>query len=518
MAAGIWRDQPCEAYATEYGLRDYQMLKRARLAVGWGWLPWVIITVGLILRVAQYAANRSLWLDESALTLNIVDRSWEQLWLPLDYNQGAPIGFLLIEKLAVHLLGNNEYALRLFPLLSGLAVLVLFYAIAQRRVRPATALIGVGLVVVSSQLIYYSSEVKQYSSDAAIGLLLIAMALYADAKPASLWRAILLGLSGAAALWFSHPAVFVLAGLGAGLFLFRLRARDKRAIGMLALSGLMWGLSFVLVYVVSLAGLSRNSVLNNYWQSGFMPLAVSRWRWYLDTFLGMFDNPVGLPLAGLAAVCFIAGLVGLWRSNRKLLAMLMLPLLATLAAAAARLYPFSGRLILFLVPLMALVIAEGVTQLWTLTRTQSVIIGGAIILLLFAQPVVNAADNLMQPKRGEDIRPAISYIRQHWQEGDQLYVYYGARPAFMYYDAQFGFGDNDTVPGEAGRDNWSQYWTEIDRVRGRPRVWLLFSHVWQGNGVDEEKLFLFRLNQLGQLLDAYRTGGAAAYLYDLSSK
>jgi hypothetical protein len=302
------------------------------------------------------------------------------------------------------------------------------------------------------------------------------------------------------------------------LLLFRLRARNKRAIGMLVLSGLIWGLSFGVVYVVSLAGLSRNSAMNNYWQGGFMPLAVSQWRWYLDTFLGMFDNPVGLSLAGLAAVGFIAGLIALWRNNRKLLALLMLPLLATLAASAVRLYPFSGRLILFLVPLIVIVIAEGVTQLWTLTRTQSVVIGGAIILLLFAQPVLNAVDNFVQPKMGEDIRPAISYIRQHWQKGDQLYVYYGARPAFMYYGPQFGFEDNDYIPGEAGRNDWNQYWAEIERVRGQPRVWLLFSHVWQGNGVDEEKLFLFRLNRLGQQLDAKQTSGAAAYLYDLNSK
>jgi 4-amino-4-deoxy-L-arabinose transferase-like glycosyltransferase len=494
------------------------MSERIRSAVNWTWLPRVMILIGVVLRVAHYAVNRSLWLDESALALNIANRSWEQLWLPLDYNQGAPIGFLLIEKLAVQLLGNNEFALRLVPLLSGVAVLVLFYAIAKRSVRASTALIGLGLVVVSSQLIYYSAEVKQYSSDAAIGLLLIGIVLYAEQKPTSIWRAILRGLSGAAAMWFSHPAVFVLAGLGTGLLVFRWRAHDKRAIGTLVLSGLMWGISFGILYVVSLASLSRNSVLNNYWKSGFMPLAVTQWRWYLDTFLGMFDNPVGLPLAGLAAVCFVAGAAALWRNDRKLLALLMLPLLATLAASAVRLHPFSGRLILFLVPLIAIVIAEGVMQLHTLTRNQFAVVGVAVIVLLFAQPVINAVENLAQPPLGEDIRPAVSYIRQHWQAGDKLYVYYGARPAFMYYGPQFGFGDNDVIPGEAGRNDWNQYWGEIDRLRGSPRVWLLFSHVWQSSGVDEEKFFLFRLNRLGQQLDAQQSAGAAAYLYDLSSK
>src|SRR5437870_13922111 len=64
-------------------------------------LPWVIIFLGVALRLAQYLANRSLWLDESYLAFNIVQRSFSQLFGPLDYHKVEPIGFLLIEKVAV---------------------------------------------------------------------------------------------------------------------------------------------------------------------------------------------------------------------------------------------------------------------------------------------------------------------------------------------------------------------------------------------------------------------------------
>ena len=75
--------------------------------------------------------NRSLWADEAVLALNIVNRSYWELLQPLDYEQGAPVGFLLVEKLAIGVFGNNEYALRLFPLLSGIISLFLFYILAK---------------------------------------------------------------------------------------------------------------------------------------------------------------------------------------------------------------------------------------------------------------------------------------------------------------------------------------------------------------------------------------------------
>jgi hypothetical protein len=60
-------------------------------------LPWLIIGLGIVLRLTQYVFNRSLWYDEANLALNIIDRSVLELFQPLDHDQGAPIGFLLLE-------------------------------------------------------------------------------------------------------------------------------------------------------------------------------------------------------------------------------------------------------------------------------------------------------------------------------------------------------------------------------------------------------------------------------------
>src|SRR5215212_6803017 len=92
----------------------------------------LLILMGVVLRLRQYLTGRSLWSDEAMLALNIVDRNFAGMFQPLDYDQGAPIGFLLVEKMVNSILGKNELALRLFPLLIGLIDLGLFYLLLKR--------------------------------------------------------------------------------------------------------------------------------------------------------------------------------------------------------------------------------------------------------------------------------------------------------------------------------------------------------------------------------------------------
>ena len=77
--------------------------------------------VGIALRLYAFVVNNSLFVDEAALTRNILDRPWRMLLVPLDFAQVAPPGFLLTEKAVVTMFGSSEQALRLFPLICGLA-------------------------------------------------------------------------------------------------------------------------------------------------------------------------------------------------------------------------------------------------------------------------------------------------------------------------------------------------------------------------------------------------------------
>jgi len=248
-----------------------QLFQKSNLVYNSPALPWVIIGLGVVLRLVQYLFNRSLWFDESLLALNIIDRSFLGLLRLLDYNQGAPIGFLLLEKLVIQVFGQSEYALRLFPFLSGIASLFIFYDVAKRYVKTKAVLIALSLFAISGPLIYYSVEVKQYSSDVAIALLIYWVIIHLQAKGLSIPRIVLLGILGALAIWFSHPAVFVLGGVLVSLTLFSLKRKEWTTIGRMTIAYLFWALSLITVYFVSLHRLSKHQLLLNYW-SGSLSL------------------------------------------------------------------------------------------------------------------------------------------------------------------------------------------------------------------------------------------------------
>ncbi len=140
-----------------------------------GWTGTILI-LGVILRVTQYLINRSLWYDEALLALNILHHPFSETFQPLRYHQGAPIGFLLLEKLAVVLAGKSEMGLRIIPLIAGISALFLFWYVARLYVSPKAVPVALLLFALCPALVYYSSEVKQYSSDVAVTLVLLWMA------------------------------------------------------------------------------------------------------------------------------------------------------------------------------------------------------------------------------------------------------------------------------------------------------------------------------------------------------
>src|SRR5688500_12216253 len=213
-------------------------------------LTGLILLAGSLLRLRQYLTGRSLWLDEAMLALNIVNRNYQELFRPLDYDQGAPIGFMLVEKTFNLIFCRNEFSLRLFLLLIGLASLWLFYLLLIRSTSSAVFWVALTLFSFNPRLIYYSSEVKQYIADVAVTiiLLLCAQPLFQQASRRAF---VTLAFAGALALWVSHPSLFVLAGIGLALFITYFQTRDFAALRFTIATGILWLANLAFLYFLT---------------------------------------------------------------------------------------------------------------------------------------------------------------------------------------------------------------------------------------------------------------------------
>jgi hypothetical protein len=326
-----------------------------------------VFIFGVFLRLGSFAVNWPLSGDEEALIQNIEERSPTDLLSPLDHDQVAPPGFLLLEKTVIAILGRSAYALRLWPLVCGIASLFLFWIVARRILDGWGPLIAVAMFAMAPLLVKYSAEVKQYGSDvawAALLLLLVSSLLIRESPDPSLagfW-----GLVGAIAVWFSHPAVFVLAGSAfvvAGDSIIRRDLRWKSV----AAAGMIWIASFGLLYF----GVLRPSIeatspgLFENWMPGFMPLpprSSHEIAWFYHsltshlTYTMGLTGPVKLAIVGVA----VAGMVRMYRHFPSALALTISPVIFALIASGLQLYPFIGRVAVYTMPLMFLIFAAGV--------------------------------------------------------------------------------------------------------------------------------------------------------------
>jgi uncharacterized membrane protein len=478
-----------------------------------------LIGLGGLLRLRQYLTGRSLWLDEAMLASSVVNRGFAGLFQPLEYGQGSPIGFLLVEKVFHLLFGRNEYSLRLFPLLVGIASVGLFYLLLKRLTRGPALLTVLALFALNPRLIYYSSEVKQYILDVAftVGILLLAVRLF-DIRPQRR-DFLLLAVVGFAALWFSHPALFVLAGVGLSLAIVYIRRRDYSSLKLAAAVGVFWLVTFGILYVLLLKRLQQDAFMQEYWQTGFLPIPPwSDAGWFAENIRQNIGLQFGIPYATYIVFGLIlVGWVMLWHSDQNFAICLGLIFLITLGASALKLYPVIERMILFLVPVGLLLLGTFVEAVHR--RFQSNLVADRFSVVLIATfliygPLTTSFGSFMQPKYYEHIRPAMGYLQEMWQNEDVMYVSYGAVPAFKFYAPMYSLSNVNYISN--GRQDYNdppKILQQLETLQGHQRVWVLISHVYEKDGFNEKDFILDYLKKAGDKKREFRVPGSSVYLY-----
>jgi hypothetical protein len=179
------------------------------------------------------------------------------------------------------------------------------------------------LISTSGPLIYYSSELKQYSSDVMFALLLIYLSILCLRENPRIVNFIMLGIAGVLSIGISHPSIFVLAGIGSILTVEKILKKTYSQLAWILGMGMVWGLTLGITYLVSLRYLVGNIYLNNYEFGHFMPLPPwSNVGWHIGSFSELLTNiNPGFEQSYLVESCFILilfGIVSLCFRNRKI--------------------------------------------------------------------------------------------------------------------------------------------------------------------------------------------------------
>lgn len=371
------------------------------------------VVVGVVLRLVAYAHGRPYWLDEQSLLANLEGVAPFELLLPMRGGQLAPPGFVAVQRLVAAGLGGSPYALRLVPLVAGIGAMIAFRPLAMRALDGPAVPIAVGLFALSDDLIYYSAELKPYILDVAAAVVALWFGIGAiEGRQSAGERAAAL-VFGLAAPWLAFASGALLPAVALAWAVSAATRKDLQELARAIGSGTLWaasGLGSLAVAHVMLA--TNDHVMDRFWAFAFVPIppsSLGECEELLRHALNIFGGPgrVALPFgpAGSAACGLILAAVGVVLMMRDLrwftLSLLLMPGFLHALASSAHLYPFHGRMILYLAPSMLLLISRTIGMLWR--RASSPSLRVALLVVVFVVPVGEAVRHLVAShQRGFD--------------------------------------------------------------------------------------------------------------------
>ena len=473
-------------------------------------LFYAFIGVGVILAIYQYIFNRSLWLDESSLARNIISKGFLELLQPLDHNQVAPIGYLWVARFFVVLFGDSELPMRLVSLISFLACIPVLYKLGTKITSDRlVGLTATALFTLNPTAIYFASEVKQYMTDALAILLILYSTVSTDFESKkSVHR---FGFIGATIILFSNVAIIGLFVSGLYFFYFQI-IRKKNLYPLVAAT--MWLISFGLYYSFFIHNHPTEDYMVNYWDFAFLPMKPWNkdfWQFLHQVVYLLYKNlldvrGLGLLAIVLTAITFISGIA---RRNLRIIFLLIAPIGVHLVLSGLKLYPYFTRLILYQLPLIILLISIGAVVLFRWVNKRFML---PYALLLI--PVIITATNVYNnfPQQKHEIKNSLTYMQQHIQKNDLIFVYYIAYNPYLYYQ-QIGFiyVDNPVQRSQNYRKDSQKYIDLLDKLEGR--VWMVMTHTFKKSKT--VTINYIENKRGGKLLDEQHFYGSDVYLFDI---
>ena len=330
------------------------------------WIAGIIIFLGIFLRLKVYFYKQLFWGDESALAINIICGSYADMFKPLVSHQVAPPLFLVIEKLLLQFSSLNssditfrDLTMLIFPLFCSIISLPLFAYYLNKVFRNDYLLLtGTFLISFTPMIVNYAQELKQYSCEMLISIILLTAFYSLDIKKAGnkkLWGYSLLFMISP---WLSGSSVFVLATGFLVLFIDMLKQKylNKTKIFILFLPFIISFCVYYFGYFINIKN-SHYAYMHNFW-SNILPSFFSTSNF---SNLLLYNLKHLMPFyAGIYSFAFLMlSIIILFNSkNYKSIILTLGPIILCITASFMQYYPFYERLILFLCPMFIVLFSQ----------------------------------------------------------------------------------------------------------------------------------------------------------------
>ncbi len=173
---------------------------------------------------------------------------------------------------------------------------------------------------------------------------------------------------------------------------------------------------------------------------------------------------------------------------------------------------------MFCAPLVALPLAFALGIDWWRRNLARAGFWLALCAIIFLYPLYIQAKYVVHPEVRYDAKPAIHYVKDHWQAGDSLYLHWGSDVLGKYYlgaDPVLSIPSGELVTGAYEKlpdAREKTYADDLLKVQGRSRVWIVFSM----DPIKDRQMIEQILDHRGKRLDHERFNGSTADLYDLA--
>jgi uncharacterized membrane protein len=481
-----------------------------------------IVAIAALLRFYRIG-YQSYWIDEILSLRASAAPAGVSFWEKILHNVHGPLHAVII-----HLLRNislSEGLLRAPSAIAGTVSVVLFYKwlvmLGRRDIAPYGAL----FLAVSPFSLYYSQELRYYSLMAMFCIIaLIAYERYLEDP--SCRRGAVLGLAVTAAALSHFSALFLAAGLFVHLLVTGRMRRRHLTSGLLAALILLilispWiyremiflrGIRVVQISELPTDARLRGELTLNIWSYPYALYAFSTGYSFGPSLRELHEVFSAIPLLGeywreMFLVSLLFGglaVAGLWKAGRNgrlslFLSVMLVTVLLTTIIAAFNIKVFNIRYMMASFPVYLALITYGLPA----ARLPRLLVASTVCAVMLVSSWNYHADPAYAR---DDIRSAVSVIREAEREGDMLLSINSAGVVEHYYG-----GGN---PVQELNPKWFGVEAMEERVERslaeNERIWYLRCRHWD---TDPDDLLLALLESRASVTGRWSFPGVELYLF-----